>query len=130
MSIGAWLSAEYQHEPGLYCDAQARRFVFAGKAHPPAHRPFDEVAASLTVEAVLAAAGLNPAQFRFEQTPVTHHAFADLAGRAAVIETGPLHASADRLFLAPNPASFTGKSERLLRAAEDNRMTFLGGKHQ
>ncbi|MBI4623840.1 MAG: DUF1887 family protein, partial [Verrucomicrobia bacterium] len=169
MSIGAWLSADYQYEPVLYCDTQERRFVIEGKGRPPSLASFEEVAASLTVESVLAAAGLDPAQIRFELTPAAQHAFAAAAGRAAAgwtswiareaarffdpatgkvlskarmrqelnqplgaapeslgpavgaaVEAGALHASSGSLFLAPNPANFTGNSVRLQRAAEDN----------
>ena len=34
MSIGAWMAAEYQHEPVLCCDTQERRFVLEGKGQP------------------------------------------------------------------------------------------------
>ncbi len=83
MSIGAWLSAAYQQESALYCDTQERRFVIEGKGRPPSLAPFEQVAASLTVEAMLAAAGLDPARIRFEQTPDAHHTFAAAAARAA-----------------------------------------------
>lgn len=83
MSIGAWQAAEYQHEPILYCDTGQRRFVIEGARQPANLASFDAVAAGLTVESVLAAAGLDPAQFHFEKTPAAHSTFAAAAGRVA-----------------------------------------------
>ena len=176
MSIGAWMAAEYQHEPVIYCDTQERRFVIEGKGRPPALASFEEVAASLTVESVLAAAGLDPAQFHFDPTPAAHRAFAAEAGRAAaawspwiaseierffdpqtkkVLAKGKIRSELERpiglppenllpatrtavaagvfreafgvLFLAPNPATFTGNSEGRRNAAEDNLRLLQGG---
>jgi len=65
MAIGAYLAAEYQHEPVLYCDTQARRFVSLNERCPLPPLPgFDEIAATLTVEAALAAHGVSPDKLR------------------------------------------------------------------
>lgn len=65
MAIGAYLAADYQHEPVLYCDTQDRRFLSLNERHPLPKLPaFDEIAATLTVEAVLAAHGVNPESLR------------------------------------------------------------------
>lgn len=57
MSIGAYLAADYQREPMLYCDTAERRFIQVGKRPLPKLPPFEQIAASLTVEAVMAAHG-------------------------------------------------------------------------
>lgn len=61
MSIGAYLAAAYQGEPVLYCDSQTRRFLSLNERCPLPDLPgFDEIASTLTVEAVLAAHGVSP----------------------------------------------------------------------
>jgi hypothetical protein len=60
MSIGAYSAAAHQDEPVLYCDSQTRRFLSLNERRPlPKLSGFNEIAESLTVEAVLAAHGIN-----------------------------------------------------------------------
>lgn len=67
MAIGAYLAAEYQQEPVLYCDTAARQFVCP---HPmrklPEMIPFDEIAALLTLDSLFAAHGLDPERLKIE----------------------------------------------------------------
>jgi hypothetical protein len=67
MSVGAYLAADYQRELMLYCDTAERRFVPAGKYPLPKLPSFQTVAASLTVEAVMAAHGTPPANWKFDR---------------------------------------------------------------
>ena len=65
MSIGAYSAAAYQDEPVLYCDSQARRFLSLNERRSlPELSDFDEIAQSLTVEAVLAAHGIDPEKLK------------------------------------------------------------------
>jgi hypothetical protein len=67
MAIGAFLAAQYQHEPVLYCDTQKRRFVSLNEKRPlPALPHFDEIAGHLSVEAVMAAQGVSHSGWRGE----------------------------------------------------------------
>ncbi|MCI0535811.1 MAG: DUF1887 family CARF protein [Verrucomicrobiales bacterium] len=60
MSIGAYLAAEYQREPVLYCDTQRRCFVSLNdRCRLPKLPHFDEIAANLDVESVMAAHGVQ-----------------------------------------------------------------------
>lgn len=95
MAIGAYLAADYQREPVLYCDTQARRLLSLNERCPLPKLPgFDEIAATLTVEAVLAAHGVSPDKLRSVKPTEQQLAFArgvealrqqnpDLAGRFA-----------------------------------------------
>ena len=61
MCIGAYLAADFQREPVLYCDTQERAFVSLNERCPlPKVPSFDEIAATLNVETVLAAHGRGP----------------------------------------------------------------------
>jgi hypothetical protein len=65
MAIGAYLAADYQREPVLYCDTQSRQFLSLNERRPLPKLPdFDAIAATLTVEAVLAAHGVSPDSLR------------------------------------------------------------------
>jgi len=65
MSIGAYLAAEYQGEPVLYCDTQMRQLLSLNKKCPLPPLPgFDEIAASLNVETVMAAHGVDQAGWK------------------------------------------------------------------
>lgn len=65
----------------LYCDTQKRRFVIEGGGPTPALRQFEDVAASLTVESVLAAAGLAAREVKFETTTSAAREFAAEVGK-------------------------------------------------
>jgi len=95
MAIGAYLAADYQREPVLYCDTENRRFLSLNERCPLPKLPgFDEIAATLTVEAVLAAHGVSPDKLRSVKPTDQQIAFArgmqalreqnrDLVGRFA-----------------------------------------------
>jgi hypothetical protein len=69
MCIGAYLAADYQREPVLYCDTQERRFVSLNERCPLPKLPsFDEIAAGLNVETVMAAHGRGPQSWK-SRTP-------------------------------------------------------------
>jgi len=67
MSIGAYLAADYQREPMLYCDTAQRQFIPVGKRPLSKLPPFEQIAASLTVEAVMAAHGTPPAKWKSKE---------------------------------------------------------------
>jgi len=68
MSIGAFLAADYQQEPVLYCDTQLRRFASLNQKRALPDLPgFDIIAATLTVESVLAAHGIRPDHLQSRQ---------------------------------------------------------------
>jgi hypothetical protein len=102
MSIGAWLAAEYQQETVLYCDTQERRFSLMGRGGHPVLPSFQSVAASLTVEAVMAAHGIPFGDWKFDE------------GTPALIEFGrrafDLKTSCNDLFVSP-----TGYNEAIRR---------------
>jgi hypothetical protein len=66
MSLGAWMAAGNQH-PVLYCDTSERRFVQVGDNSLPELPRFDQIAATLTVGAVMAAHGVARDNWRFDQ---------------------------------------------------------------
>lgn len=66
MSLGAWTAVADQH-PVLYCDTAERRFLTIGRKPLPTLQPFEQVAASLTVAAVMAAHGVLPDNWKFDQ---------------------------------------------------------------
>jgi len=77
MSIGAFLAAQYQREPVLYCDTQECRFVSLNeRCALPTPTGFDEIAGSLTVEAVLAAHGVRSDKLRSAKPSKEELAFA------------------------------------------------------
>jgi hypothetical protein len=65
MSIGAYLAAE--NAPRLYCDTAIRQFIAVGPQPLPVLPPFEQIAASLTVEAVMAAHGVPPDNWKFDR---------------------------------------------------------------
>lgn len=66
MSLGAWKAARDQH-PVLYCDTAECRFVQVGAMQLPTLPPFEQIAASLTVAAVMAAHGVAPDTWKFDR---------------------------------------------------------------
>jgi hypothetical protein len=77
MAIGAYLAADYQREPVLYCDTQGRQFLSLNERCPLPRLPaFDEIAATLTVESVLAAHGISPDMLRSVKPTEQQLAFA------------------------------------------------------
>jgi hypothetical protein len=66
MSLGAWMAAGNQH-PVLYCDTFERRFVQVGDKSLPELPRFDQIAATLTVGAVMAAHGVARDNWKFDQ---------------------------------------------------------------
>lgn len=107
MSIGAWLAADYQREPVLYCDTQERRFAVMGRGQPPAMPPFEEVAASLTVQAVMAAHGIAFDQWKFD---VATPALKEFGRRAYGFKT-----TATELFISRRDRPTPGYNEALRR---------------
>jgi len=76
MSIGAFLAAEYQGEASLYCDSQAGIFLeVSEKYRLPSVPPIREAANLLTVESLLAAHGIDPAQIKSSLPLVRELAF-------------------------------------------------------
>ena len=65
MSIGAYLGAE--NALRLYCDTAIRQFITLGSQPLPTLPPFEQIAASLTVEAVMAAHGVPPDNWKFDR---------------------------------------------------------------
>jgi hypothetical protein len=85
MCIGAYLAAEYQREPVLYCDTQERRFVSLNERCPLPNLPsFDEIAASLNVETVMAAHGRGADRWH---SKVPSAALKTFGSRAAAIRS-------------------------------------------
>ncbi|MBI4328161.1 MAG: DUF1887 family protein [Chloroflexi bacterium] len=77
MAIGAYLAADYQREPVLYCDTQSRRFLSLNERCPlPPLPAVDKIAATLTVEAVLAAHSVSPEKLRSVKPTEPQLAFA------------------------------------------------------
>lgn len=66
MSLGAW-RATADHCPVLYCDTAKRRFIKVGSIPLPPVPPFEQIATSLTVAAVMAAHGVAPDNWRFDR---------------------------------------------------------------
>ncbi len=82
MSIGAYLAAEYQREPILYCDTERQQFVSLNQRCPlPPLPSVAEVAASLTVEAVMAAHGVTPGNLQHEAPSTEWLQFAQTTAR-------------------------------------------------
>ncbi|MCX7914845.1 MAG: DUF1887 family protein [Verrucomicrobiae bacterium] len=66
MSLGAWKAVADQ-TPIIYCDTAECRFVPVGRHPLPQLPPFPQIAASLTVEAVMAAHGVTRDNWKFDQ---------------------------------------------------------------
>ena len=66
-----------EREPALYCDTQGRQFLSLNQRCPLPKLPdFEDIAATLTVEAVLAAHGVSPDRLRSVKPTGTQIAFA------------------------------------------------------
>jgi hypothetical protein len=87
MSIGAYLAANNAFR--LYCDTAIRQFIPVGQQPLPTHPPFEQIAASLTVEAVMAAHGVPPDNWKFDRAtdPLRAVGRAGYAARQADLES-------------------------------------------
>ncbi|MBX3746388.1 MAG: DUF1887 family protein [Verrucomicrobiae bacterium] len=67
MAIGAFLAAQSEGRPVLYCDTHQRRFTSMNDRQPlPSLPAFDDVATTLNVETVMAAHGIPISHWKFQ----------------------------------------------------------------
>lgn len=64
MAIGAYLASKEVRVPCLYCDTRLREFVSLGQCPLPQMPRFEDMAAKLTVQAVMAAHGVSPTNLK------------------------------------------------------------------
>lgn len=94
MSLGAWQAVGDQY-PVLYCDTAERRFVQVGSRQLPPMPSFDQIAASLTIAAVMAAHGVAADNWKFDRPTEPLRAVGRIAFACRMANEQDLHAFGD-----------------------------------